>query len=153
MAFRAWILGSFAWLSVGCGPAIGDECSNSVDCSAQNNRVCDREQPGGYCTLLGCENDSCPDDAVCVTFRPDPERLSMRWCMATCEDNTDCRKDEGYRCKTAQELNKVNPDEPLVASVPYSPGARFCVVPPQQLMSMPDAGAPNAADEDASAGD
>lgn len=155
MAFRAWILGSFAWFAIGCGPAIGDDCKSSIDCSSQNNRVCDRQQPGGYCTLLGCENDSCPNDAICVTFRPEPERLSVRWCMAACDVTGDCRDDEGYACRTAQQLNAVNPDEPLVASVSYRPNAKFCVVPPQKLMSESDAGVPatGAMMSDVDAGD
>lgn len=127
MAFLPWILAGFALLAVGCGPAIGDECSSSLDCSQQNNRICDRQQPGGYCTLLGCENDSCPDEAVCVTFRPEPDRLSSTWCMASCEDDGDCRDGEGYRCRNATQLNNVLPD---TAAVAYKPSAKFCVIPP-----------------------
>jgi len=127
MAFLPWILASFALLVVGCGPAIGDDCSSSLDCSQQNNRVCDRQQPGGYCTVIGCENNSCPDDAVCVTFRPEPERLASTWCMAACEDTDDCRGDDGYRCRSAAQLNSVVAD---TAAVAYKPSAKFCVIPP-----------------------
>lgn len=146
MAFLPWFLACFALLAVGCGPAIGDDCSTSLDCSAQNNRVCDRQQPGGYCTLNGCENDSCPDEAICVTFRPEPERLSSTWCMAECDDSSDCREDEGYRCRSATELNNVVPD---TAAVPYKPRAKFCVIPPAPTMSLPDAGMPDASGNDA----
>ena len=33
-------------LSAGCSPAIGDDCSSSVDCSVDGDRVCDQSQPG-----------------------------------------------------------------------------------------------------------
>jgi hypothetical protein len=133
MALRAWILACFAVISVGCSPEIGDDCSSSLDCSTQNNRVCDRQQPGGYCTLNGCENDSCPDDAICVTFRPEPQRLSSTWCMAACDEDSDCRDDQGYVCHSASWYNAIVAD---TASVPYKPRARFCAVPPIANMSL-----------------
>jgi hypothetical protein len=136
MAIRALILVLAGLSIVGCGNEIGDDCKTSLDCSQQNNRICDRQQPGGYCTLTGCENSSCPDDAVCVTFRPEPQRLSSTWCMAACDETSDCRDDEGYRCRSAAQLNAIVPD---IAAVPYKPKAKFCVVPPDALMSeMPD---------------
>ncbi|MBK8479696.1 MAG: hypothetical protein IPL40_00745 [Proteobacteria bacterium] len=52
----------------GCGTAIGDGCSDNVDCATDGTRVCDLTQPRGYCTVLGCSARSCPDSAVCVAF-------------------------------------------------------------------------------------
>ena len=52
----------------GCGAAIGDGCSDNVDCSTDGTRVCDLTQPGGYCTAVGCSARSCPDSAACVAF-------------------------------------------------------------------------------------
>jgi hypothetical protein len=127
MAFLPWISAIFALFVIGCGPAIGDDCTNSLKCSAQNNRICDRQQPGGYCTLIGCENDSCPDQAVCVTFRPEPLRFASTWCMAACSDSSDCRESDGYRCRSASQLNNLLPN---TAAVPYKPSAKFCVIPP-----------------------
>lgn len=147
MAFLPWFLACFALLAVGCGPSIGDDCKSSLDCSQQNNRVCDRQQPGGYCTLIGCENNSCPDDAVCVTFRPEPQRLASTWCMATCDDDGDCRDDQGYRCRNAAQLNAVDTCRLPVASVAYKPGAKFCVVPPTAPAA--DAGVETMCDVDA----
>jgi hypothetical protein len=51
-----------------CGDEIGDECSLSTDCSSQGDRICDISSPGGYCTVIGCDFDTCPDEAVCVRF-------------------------------------------------------------------------------------
>jgi hypothetical protein len=51
-----------------CGDEIGDECSISPDCSSQGDRICDINSPGGYCTIIGCDYNTCPDEAVCVRF-------------------------------------------------------------------------------------
>lgn len=51
-----------------CGNQIGDSCSLSSDCSPQGDRICDVSSPGGYCTIFGCDHDSCPGGAVCVRF-------------------------------------------------------------------------------------
>jgi hypothetical protein len=51
-----------------CGEEIGDECSVSTDCSSDGDRICDTSSPNGYCTVSGCDHDSCPDEAVCVRF-------------------------------------------------------------------------------------
>ena len=36
---------------------MGDSCQTSTDCDPNGNRVCDLSQPGGYCTILGCDRD------------------------------------------------------------------------------------------------
>src|SRR5215471_3440991 len=53
-----------------CGKQIGDPCTLSTDCSPHGDRLCDPEpsSPGGYCTVLGCDVSTCPDEAVCVRF-------------------------------------------------------------------------------------
>lgn len=56
-------------LAIGCGKEIGDECVVDSDCSSSGDRTCDSTtQPGGYCTIRGCDFDTCPDEAVCVRF-------------------------------------------------------------------------------------
>jgi len=56
-------------LSAGCAEKIGDSCTISTDCSSAGDRTCDRiNSPGGYCTIIGCAHDSCPEEAVCVRF-------------------------------------------------------------------------------------
>jgi hypothetical protein len=90
-----------------CAPEIGDECKTSLDCSSQGSRLCDRTQPHGYCTLRGCESGTCPEDSVCVKFRPAQERLATTYCMAKCSDDDDCRSDEGYRCSSEMEFGEA----------------------------------------------
>jgi hypothetical protein len=51
-----------------CGSDIGDSCSIDSECSARGDRHCDVTSPGGYCTIFGCDFDTCPDEAVCVRF-------------------------------------------------------------------------------------
>jgi hypothetical protein len=83
-------------LAAGCAAEIGDECTTSVDCSPDGDRVCDLSQHGGYCTVEDCTPDSCPDEALCVEFAWEQPRLARRYCMAACDTGSDCR--DGYRC-------------------------------------------------------
>jgi hypothetical protein len=57
-------------LGMGCGKEIGDPCVISADCSPNGDRQCDRDSQGGggYCTIQGCDYDTCPEEAVCVRF-------------------------------------------------------------------------------------
>jgi hypothetical protein len=132
------ILPTLAALVCGCAPEIGDSCESSVDCDIQNKRICDLTLPGGYCTVSGCEKGTCPDEAVCVNFRPQPERLSNSWCMASCDDDGDCRG--GYRCRRAEQLGMIAVSsygqetgevaielQPLASSLDGD-SARFCTV-------------------------
>lgn len=106
-----------ALLLFACAPAIGDPCETVLDCSSQASRACDRTQPGGYCTIAGCEKGTCPEDSVCVKFHPfqgevegeepiQQERLASTFCMATCSGNSDCREDEGYQCTAQDEFGQ-----------------------------------------------
>jgi len=116
--------------AVGCAPAIGDECETALDCSSQGSRQCDRTQPGGYCTILGCERGTCPEESICVKFRPSLERVAVTYCMATCEQDGDCRDDEGYVCTGQGEFAEG------LAEVLGDPGAEFCSIP-VAMMSLP----------------
>ncbi len=80
----------------GCAPNIGDGCQNSSDCSVTGERVCDVAQPGGYCTVQGCDPDACPDGALCVEWRFRPTRTAATWCMKSCGGDGDCRSE--YAC-------------------------------------------------------
>lgn len=118
-----------------CQPEIGDECSNASDCSVQEQRTCDTTYPGGYCTVLGCDADTCPEEAACVAFQSvlsiAPEcasfqarpRLQRTVCMKTCSRNGDCRS--GYECV---DLSRRNPWGATVVD----PGAsgKVCALPP-----------------------
>lgn len=91
-----------------CQPGIGDDCDSSADCSQGGERLCDTTQPGGYCTVFGCEPGSCPEDSKCVVFGAQLSsvegcadtgglsRFARSFCMKTCGSNDDCRS--GYRC-------------------------------------------------------
>jgi hypothetical protein len=63
-----YVLLVVALLAVGCGKEIGDECVVSSDCSPNGDRFCDTSSQGGYCTVQGCNFDSCPEESVCVRF-------------------------------------------------------------------------------------
>jgi hypothetical protein len=62
-----WIVLGVALLA-GCGNEIGDECIVSSDCSPRGDRQCDISSIGGYCTIQGCDFDTCPEEATCVRF-------------------------------------------------------------------------------------
>jgi hypothetical protein len=59
-----------------CGKKIGDECQTQYDCNDEDDvRSCDISQPGGYCTIEGCDETSCPEDSACIRFFPRAELL------------------------------------------------------------------------------
>jgi hypothetical protein len=126
-----------AAVSAGCAPRIGDSCGNASNCSVNLDRACDTTQPGGACTVFDCQPDRCPDDAVCVRFRPVPARLMTRACMRRCGSDGDCRSGDGYRCVGAADL-----DEGALAEVTdvSRPDARFCV--PGTMVATPALSAP-----------
>lgn len=74
---------------ISCGIQIGDPCSSNIDCG--QNRICDKSQPGGYCTVSPCEEETCPSEAVCIFFS-----TWDSFCMLKCSQSEDCRKD--YVC-------------------------------------------------------
>jgi len=115
--------------ATGCRREIGDECVTAVDCNPNGSRSCDATQPGGYCTIQGCDETSCPEEAVCMRYFPaqflttpcDPAHpndpsceadeicldagvcaplsTELRYCVKTCASVSDCR--EGYECRLA----------------------------------------------------
>ena len=103
-------------LALGCEDEIGDGCTIDADCSPNMDRNCDRSQPGGYCLIIGCGADECPNEAVCVEFTT-PCPLDMEeencqliepnrgrtYCLKHCKKNSDCRKK--YDCITPEEIS------------------------------------------------
>src|SRR6185436_17014548 len=97
----------------------------SLDCSQESERLCDISQPGGYCTIEGCDERTCPEESVCIRFFPRldlnkacsaaepctaaeiclpegkcaPRASERRYCVHSCNDNSDCRG--GYDCRPA----------------------------------------------------
>lgn len=147
---------ALAAVAVGCKPKIGDSCSISTDCSINGDRLCDTTQPGGYCTMFNCEPGTCPiDEAVCVAFYDticqDPRatpRFERTFCMARCDDDSDCRG--GYACiDMGANVIDLNPPTRKVCMVPPAPptagdagaseaGSSVCG-PPSDAGGWPDA--------------
>ncbi|MGD8860022.1 MAG: hypothetical protein PVI30_08410 [Myxococcales bacterium] len=154
MPARISIFAFVALACVACQPEIGDECGTALDCSAQGSRLCDRTQPGGYCTIEGCERGTCPEEAVCVKFRPNVERIAVTYCMYECESDGDCRDGSGYACLRGDQFG-----DGTEAEVLGGPRRRFCGIDTRLPDSAtgPDASAPmsvhdgGATDEDAGA--
>jgi hypothetical protein len=70
---RAWLVAPALMFALGlalaaCGHSIGDSCKANVDCSPMGDRFCDTSAPDGYCTIEGCDETTCPSEAVCVRF-------------------------------------------------------------------------------------
>jgi len=121
----AFLTALFVVLVSGCGKQIGDSCTTNVDCDQYGNRDCDLSAPGGYCTVDGCDEQSCPSEAVCIRVFPYeapgatcsadvgcngdslclpegfcvPRASERRFCERTCGSNGDCRG--GYTCRQA----------------------------------------------------
>lgn len=132
--FALAVLGGLAG---GCSPQIGASCSSAFNCSINGDRVCDLSGTNGACTVFGCEADTCPDNAVCVRFRPDPSRLSFTACMQSCETDNNCRYDDGYRCMAASDVTETFTDGVPIAEVvdmDRTDDGLFCVgtVPPAE---------------------
>ena len=134
-----------AWGAMACGDEIGDPCSLSSDCSADGSRICDSASFEGYCTIQGCDENSCPEDSACIRFftgafanRPcDPatEDVATDMCAADelCALEGECvpRSSEvrycmktcgengdcrdGYECRDL-ELMKAHGGEPVLAA-------------------------------------
>src|SRR5687767_11978326 len=82
--------------SLGCGKEFGDDCVISTDCSPNGDRLCvvDQATKKGYCTVQGCDFNTCPEEAVCVRFFTGS--FSNRPCNRFTEDGgtDDCTFDE-----------------------------------------------------------
>jgi hypothetical protein len=79
-----------------CKRQIGDDCSTAADCEPNGSRVCDLSQPGGYCTIVNCDETSCPSESACIRFFP--TQFLTKACNPVCEDLpclTDPEADKG----------------------------------------------------------
>lgn len=101
-------------LAAGCGKEIGDACIVSSDCSPNGDRQCDVSTKGGYCTIQGCDFDTCPSEAACVRFFTGS--FANRPCDPTTENisTDDCNLDE--LCSLVGQC------------VPRSSEVRFCML-------------------------
>lgn len=147
-------------LAAGCGKQIGDACIVSSDCSIDGSRICDTVgTKDGYCTIVGCDYATCPEEAVCVRFfaggftnKPCdvnadcsldelctieklcvPRAAEVRYCMAKCDADSDCR--DGYECRNFA-LMEAHGGQPALAptdnnGVPIeSNSPAFCATKP-----------------------
>jgi len=149
-----------ALLVAGCGKEIGDECIIGSDCDPNGERSCDTSSRGGYCTIQGCDFNTCPEEAACIRFftgrfenrccGPDcapkvdcsldelcsldgycvPRSSEVRYCMRTCDGNDDCR--DGYECRDLA-LMRAHGGEPVL-----EPGRAIDSSAPKFCASSPD---------------
>ena len=148
-----------ALLAPACGKDIGDPCTTNIDCASDGTRDCDLSQPGGYCTVNGCDELSCPSESVCIRIFPYtspgpscqqdadctadqlclPEGFCVlraterRYCQKSCGSNSDCRA--GYACRQAglpgQLSSGTSPGSiALVANATPSTVVKFCAPAP-----------------------
>jgi hypothetical protein len=113
-----WRIVFVALLGLGlgaCGKEIGDECVVSSDCSSSGDRFCDTASRGGYCTIQGCDFNTCPEESACVRFFTGS--FSNRLCDPTTED-----RDGGTDACTLDELCSL-----AGSCVPRSSEVRFCM--------------------------
>lgn len=75
-------------LTGACTRKIGDNCSTNVDCSPQGDRLCDIGSPQGYCTIEGCDYQTCPNNAHCVRFYS--LKTNSGQCQAGLVTRSDC---------------------------------------------------------------
>ncbi len=82
-------------LLTACGDEIGDSCTTSSDCSTAGDRICDNQSPDGYCTVPGCDFDTCPEESVCIRFFGGVTNTTSS-CDPRTEDRTtnDCSPDD-----------------------------------------------------------
>ena len=80
------VAASIALLVSACGHDIGDSCMTAADCDPNGTRTCDLSQPGGYCTMAGCDEKSCPSGSVCIRYFPENLLDKTKTCNVECED-------------------------------------------------------------------
>jgi hypothetical protein len=109
----------------GCGKEIGDECVISSDCSPNGDRQCLADQQEGYCTVQGCDFNTCPEEAVCVRFFTGS--FGNRQCNRFTEDSgsDDCSFDE--LCALTDEGCTFDDSVACGRCVPRSAEIRFCM--------------------------
>ena len=102
---RLALLALVATLGVGCSKSIGDACNTNVDCSISGDRFCDTASVNGYCSVDGCDIDSCPGNSVCIRFytpvRDQPCTYDVANSRSTCNEDQRCLCDnspDGIAC-------------------------------------------------------
>ncbi len=73
-----------------CKRQIGDDCKTASDCDPSGSRACDLSQPGGYCTIQGCNETTCPSEATCIRYFP--AQFLTKPCNPAAEDRLSDRQ-------------------------------------------------------------
>lgn len=119
------LVASLSLLLAHCAKHVGDACTTSTDCSINGDRQCDLSSSDGYCTVQNCDPSTCPTEAVCVAFNAHAPRLTRRFCMYGCTQDSDCRT--GYRCQTPSDRAMCGPTAPEL--LPQGVSCNFIVDP------------------------
>jgi hypothetical protein len=141
--------------AIGCSKEIGDACIVSSDCDPNGQRICDVSQKEGYCTIMGCDFSTCPEESACIRFfsgsfanrpcdgdpgcsldelcdlnnRCVPRTAEARYCMRTCESDGDCR--DGYECRDLAKMRAHGGEPVLAPGVPVDESSpNFCAISP-----------------------
>jgi hypothetical protein len=85
----------------------------SSDCSPNGDRQCDISSKQGYCTIQGCDLDTCPDEATCVRF------FTGNFENVTCDPATENQSTDD--CSLDELCSLVG------KCVPRSSEVRFCM--------------------------
>lgn len=93
-----------------CSKKVGDSCQTAADCNPNGGRICDLSQPGGYCTILGCDETTCPSEATCVRYFP--VQFLTKPCNPFCEDR---------RCQSAGDAGVDGGNPNLDGGLPPCP--------------------------------
>jgi hypothetical protein len=103
--------------AAGCGHDIGDSCTVSTDCATDGTRECDESSPSGYCTIAGCDYDTCPSEATCVRFYTGG--FTNLTCDPTTEDDGESNATDNCSIDELCSLNGY--------CVPRSAEVRYCM--------------------------
>lgn len=110
-----------------CRSMVGAECATSADCSeelectAEQDAPLDGTFPSGLCTVVACGSDEdCPYDSRCRTA-PGTETPI---CLQSCELEADCRFNQDYTCLASVECNDTSGGE---ACGQFLDSASLCV--------------------------
>ena len=140
-------------VATGCSKEIGDSCVVSSDCDPNGQRICDVSQKEGYCTIMGCDYSTCPEEAACIRFFSGsfenrlcddgcsfdelcdinnhcvPRTAEARYCMRTCDSDDDCR--DGYECRDLAKMRAHGGEPVLAPGVKVDDSApKFCAIAP-----------------------
>lgn len=74
-------------------PLPDKSCTDSTQCAAY--QTCQ----SGRCTGACSKHEDCGTGQRCVDGKCASESSERRWCQKKCDDNDDCRTDEGYECR------------------------------------------------------